>query len=129
PDPLHHPRHCPLQANYDLNHALLQDASYASLLRTTRPHYHQQITRLFEHQFPETVDTQPELIAYHYTKAERPEHALTYWQKAGERAVQLSANLEAISHLTTGLELLEMLPYTPERTRCALDLHTTLGSA
>ncbi|MBI3757847.1 MAG: AAA family ATPase, partial [Deltaproteobacteria bacterium] len=119
----------PPHAKYVFKHALLQDAAYASLLRSTRQHYHQQIAQLFEAQFPEMVETQPELVAYHYTKAERPEQALIYWQKAGERAVQLSANLEAIHHLTTGLELLSALPDTPEHAQRALDLHTAVGPA
>src|SRR4029450_7605955 len=55
--------------------------------------------------------------------------ALPYWQRAGERASQRSANLEAISHLTKGLEVLQTLPETPERTRQELDLQTTLGPA
>src|SRR5262249_435727 len=38
-----------------------------------------------------------------------------------------SANVEAISHLTKGLELLKTLPDTPERTQQELVLQTTLG--
>jgi predicted ATPase len=47
-----------------------------------------------------------------------------YWQRAGERAVERSAHVEAIGHLTKGLEVLQTLPDTPERTRheCLLQL-------
>src|SRR6266508_6183297 len=40
-----------------------------------------------------------------------------------------SAYLEAISHVTTGIELLRTLPETPEHTQQALILHITLGAA
>lgn len=119
----------PPRAKYVFKHALIQDAAYASLLRSTRQHYHKQIAQLFEHQFPEMVETQPEVVAHHYTEAGCPELAISYWQRAGHRAVQLSANTEAISHLTKGLQLLATLPATPEQARRELDLQTTLGPA
>jgi predicted ATPase len=56
-------------------------------------------------------------------------HSLPYWQRAGERAIQRSANVEAIEHLTRGLDILTTLPDTPERAQQELDLQTTLGSA
>ena len=33
--------------------------------------------------FPETLETQPELLAYHYTEAGLSQQALGYWQRAG----------------------------------------------
>ena len=76
---------------------------------------------------PELVETQPELLAHHYTEAGLHECAVAYWQRAGERAVQRSAYQEAISHFTQGLEALRTLPETPERARCELALHLALG--
>jgi predicted ATPase len=86
-------------------HALVQDAAYKSLLRTTRRHYHAQIARLFEQRFPEIAETQPELVAHHYTEAGDPEQALRYWHQAGRHAVRRSANAETIGHLTRGLKI------------------------
>ena len=84
---------------------------------------------MLEEQFPETVETQPELLAHHYTEAGLIEQAIPYWQQAGQRAIQRSANVEAISHLTKGLELLKTLPDTPERTQQELTLQIALGAA
>ncbi len=78
--------------------------------------------------FPETVETQPELVAQHYTEAGLIEQALPYWQKAGERASQRSAYVEAISHLTRGLEVLKTLPDTLERVQHELALQYALGT-
>ena len=107
-------RGLPPQATYLFKHALIQDAAYQSLLRSTRQQYHQRIAQVLAEQFPETAETQPELLAYHYTEAGLREQAIGYWQRAGERAIQRSAYAEAIAHLTKGLDLLRSLPHTPE---------------
>jgi TOMM system kinase/cyclase fusion protein len=119
----------PPQATYLFKHALIQETAYQSLLRSTRQQHHQRIAQVLEAHFPESCETQPELLARHYTEAGLSAQAIPYWQRAGERASQRSANLEAISHLTKGLEVLKALPETPERTRQELDLQTTLGPA
>src|SRR4029077_241299 len=97
-------RGLPPQATYLFKHALVQDAAYQSLLRSTRQQYHQRLAQVLEVRFPEIVETQPELLARHYTEPGRSGQSLPYWQRAGRRALQLSANPEAIGHLTSGLE-------------------------
>jgi hypothetical protein len=93
-------RGMPPQATYVFKHALIQDAAYQSLLKSTRQQYHQRIAQVLGAQFSELVETQPELLAHHYTEAGLAEQAIPYWQRAGERAVQRSANVEATGHLT-----------------------------
>src|SRR5206468_2026934 len=117
------------QARYVFKHVLIQDVAYQSLLKSKRQQYHQQIAQVLEERFPETKETQPELLAYHYTEAGFIIQAIPYWQRAGQRATQRSAYVEAIAHLTKGLELLKTLPDTPERAQQELDLQTTLGPA
>jgi class 3 adenylate cyclase/predicted ATPase len=114
---------------YVFKHALIQEAAYQSLLRSTRQQYHQRIAQVLEVQFPETVETQQELLAHHYTEAGLPAQAIPYWQQAGQRASARSAHVEAISHLTKGLEVLKALPDTPERAQRELDLQIALGLA
>jgi predicted ATPase/class 3 adenylate cyclase len=117
----------PPRARYIFKHALIQEAAYASLLKVTRQQVHQQTAQLLEAQFPETVETEPELVAHHYTEAGCYEQAVAYWQRAGQRAARRSANQEAISHLSEGLQLLALLPETPARTQQELDMQMTLG--
>jgi class 3 adenylate cyclase/predicted ATPase len=119
----------PPRATYLFKHALIQDAAYASLLKSTRQQMHQQVAEVLEAQFPETVATQPEVLARHYTEASFREQAIAYWQRAGQQAIQRSANPEAAQHLTTGLELLATLPETPARAQQELDLLIALGPA
>jgi class 3 adenylate cyclase/predicted ATPase/energy-coupling factor transporter ATP-binding protein EcfA2 len=122
-------RGLPPQSTYMFKHALIQDAAYQSLLKSTRQQYHQRIAQVLETRFPTVVETQPELVAQHYTAAGYTEQAVHYWQRAGEHASDHSAYLEAISHFTTGIELLTTLPETPEHTQQALTLHIALGAA
>jgi class 3 adenylate cyclase len=117
------------QAIYVFKHALIQDAAYESLLKSTRQQYHQRIALVLESQFPETAEAQPELLAQHYTEASLIEQAVGYWQKAGQRAVQRAAHVEAIRHLTKGLELLQTLSETPERTQREVDMHIAFGAS
>lgn len=119
----------PPQARYLFKHALVQDTAYQSLLKSRRQQLHQQVAQVLVEQFPETVETQPELVAHHYTEAGLIEQAIPHWRQAGERAVKRSANAEAISHLTKGLELVKMLPDTSDRAQQELLLQTTLGPA
>jgi tetratricopeptide (TPR) repeat protein len=120
-------RGLPPQATYLFKHTLIQEAAQQSLLRSTRQQYHQQIAQVLAERFPETVETQPELLAHHYTEAGMAAQSMPYWQRAGQHAIERSANVEAISHLTRGLEVFKTLPHTPERTHQELTLQLALG--
>jgi len=120
-------RGVPPQAHYVFKHALIQDAAYQSLLKSTRQRVHQQIAQTLEERFAEIRETQPELLAHHYTEAGLIGQALPYWQQAGERATQRSANAEAIGYLTKGLTVLDTLPDTLERAQAKLKLQLSLG--
>jgi predicted ATPase len=119
----------PPQATYRFKHALIQDAAYQSLLKSTRHQSHQRIAAVLEGRFPEIAATQPELLAHHHTAAGCTEQAVVYWQRAGEHASDRGAPLEAIRHCTTGIALLQTLPETPARTQQAVPLHLALGAA
>jgi predicted ATPase len=84
---------------------------------------------VLEAQFAETLETQPEVLAHHYTEAGLTAQAIPYWQRAGERAVGRSAHVEAIGHFRMALEVLELLPDAPERVRQELTLQRALGAS
>ncbi len=112
---------------YRFKHALIQDVAYQSLLRRERWQLHQDIARTLETQFPETVQTQPELIAHHYKEAGQVEPAIVYWQRSAEAAIARSAYKEAIAHLRQGLETLSELPDTLDHLKSELELQIALG--
>jgi DNA-binding winged helix-turn-helix (wHTH) protein/predicted ATPase len=114
---------------YAFQHVLIQEVAYQSLLTHTRQQLHRQVAEVLTAHFPDTASTQPERIAQHYTEAGLYALAVPYWQRAGERASQGSAYVEATSHLTRGLELLRALPDTPARAQSELRLLTRLRLA
>jgi predicted ATPase len=122
-------RGVPPQATYTFKHALIQDAAYQSLLKSTRQQYHQRIAHVLEEQFPETAEAEPELLAQHYTEAGLAEKAVHYWYHAGQSASERSAHMEVVSHLTKGLELLKTLPETPQRLQREVDMYIALGAS
>ena len=124
-----HQRGLPPKPTYVFKHALIQEAAYQSLLKATRQEYHRRIAEVVSDQFPDVAETQPELLAHHYTEAGIGAEAVPYWYRAGQRAIERAANVEAIGHLSRGLDALERLPDDAERARLELDLQIALGPA
>ncbi len=119
----------PPQAHYLFRQALIAEAAYQSLLKSTRQQYHQRIANVLGTQFSEIAERQPELVAHHYTSGGLYEQAVVYWEQAGQQAIAHSAYVEAIHHLNQGLALITALPETEKRIRQELLLLTALGSA
>ncbi len=122
-------RGVPPEATYSFKHALVQDAAYQSLLKSKRQRVHARIAEILEQRFPDTVETEPELLAYHYAEAGLAQPAVDHWLRAGKRAVRRSAHLEAIAHLEKGLAFLEALPDPANRLRREIDLQIARGMA
>jgi class 3 adenylate cyclase/tetratricopeptide (TPR) repeat protein len=122
-------RGTPPDAKYTFKHALVQDATYSTLLRSRRLQLHARIAAILEGQFPETVETRPELLAQHCAEAGMVENAVGYWLKAGQRAFARWALAEAISQLRKGLGLLSSMSDGPARQARELDLQIALGQA
>ena len=116
---------------YTFRHPLLRETAYQSLLRSRRQRYHQQIAEVLQ----SSGGFQPELVAHHYTEAGLPEKAVDYWHRAGQRALERSANVEGIRHITQGLAALEKLSTNVSTRKLEataqreLELQTILGSA
>jgi class 3 adenylate cyclase/predicted ATPase len=120
-------RGTPPQATYTFKHALVRDAAYESLLKSKRQELHRRIAEALERSFPERAEAEPELLAYHLCEAGSTEEAISYYRKAGERAAQRSANVEAMTHFERALDLLAMLPDSRKRDDAELDLRINLG--
>ena len=121
-------RGLPPQTTYVFKHALIQDAAYQSLLKSTRQQYHQRIAQVLEAQFPETAETQPELLAHHYTEAGLTEQAVHYWHQAA-RERSSARRMWKLSRTSSRARALQTLPETPERLQRELDLQIALGAS
>ena len=119
-------RGSPPYATYQFKHALVRDAAYGSLLRRRREELHARIAAVLEADFAEAVAVEPELLARHLTQAGLLEKAVPWWQRAGERATERSANLEAVAHLKRGIEVLGRLPESAGRDEQELLLQAAL---
>jgi tetratricopeptide (TPR) repeat protein len=122
-------RGVPPDATYQFKHALVQDAAYASLVRSRRQQLHGVIARALVEQFPETADIEPEIVAHHFTHAGLGNAAAEWWCKAGDRAMRASAYNEAIAHLDKGLTLANEFDDAPPSCRLRLRLCTTYAYA
>jgi class 3 adenylate cyclase/tetratricopeptide (TPR) repeat protein len=122
-------RGVPPDATYLFKHALVQDATYASLLKSRRQQLHASIARMLEERFPEVATTEPERLAHHYTEAGLAEPAVTYWRNAGELAISRSAISEAVAHLGRGLEVVAKLPDDRRRQQTEIQLRLSMGGA
>ncbi len=115
---------------YEFRHALLRDEAYQSLLKSTRQHYHQRIARALEEQFPQSVESEPEVIAHHAFRGEVWDKAVRYFRQAGSKASGRSAYREAVSCFEQALTALHHLPQNRGSLEQALairfDLRTSL---
>jgi predicted ATPase len=121
-------RGTPPEAVYTFKHALVQDAAHGSLLRGARQQLHARIAEALTAQFPELMDSQPELFAQHYAEAGLVEKSVTFWGKAGRRSAARSAMAEAASQFHKGLDQLALLPDSPERQLQELEFWIALGA-
>jgi class 3 adenylate cyclase/predicted ATPase len=118
----------PPKARYVFKHALIRDAAYEALLRSTRQLYHTHIAQVLE-RFPHMNEAKPEIIAYHYTEARVFAQAVPFWYQAAQRASRRTFPDEAMIYLNKGLVLIRALPESPEKTQQELDFLIDLGSA
>ncbi|MFT5504884.1 MAG: class 3 adenylate cyclase, partial [Gammaproteobacteria bacterium] len=103
-------RGTPPFASYLFKHALIQDISYASLLKSKKQLLHGKISKVLIETFPDLIETQPELAAHHLSEAGLISEAIKYWHLASELASSRAAPEEAYIHLGLALEGLKQLP-------------------
>jgi tetratricopeptide (TPR) repeat protein len=114
---------------YHFKHSLIQDTAYESLVRSTRIEFHKRIASALENQFSSIGRSQPELMARHYALSEQTVEAAAYWNLASERALQQSANLEALHHASEGLRYVADLVDDQQRNELLLSLYIHLSTA
>ena len=119
----------PPWTSFVFKHALVQDAAYSSLLRSTRQELHRRAAEVLEKNYPERARTEPEVVAHHDTHAGQALFGAKYWAAAALGALDRSANVEALSQAARGLELLAELPESEQRDRLELGLRILQGAA
>lgn len=116
------------QATYVFKHALVRDAAYESLLKSTRQELHSRIANAMVGRRAR-LQAEPEVLAYHYSEAGLYENAIKYFVAAAERALERSANWEVVGHVKNAMQALEALPDVAQRQQWELRLQLALGAA
>lgn len=113
---------------YSFRHALIQEAAYGLLLRTTRRTHHARIAEVIEAEFPAETERQPELLAYHHYEAGNAPQAIQYWMAAGNLAMLTSSSKEAVAHMDSAVAALDVIPESPEKNPLELQVRLTQGT-
>ena len=100
-------RGTPPEATYTFKHALVQDTAYESLLKSRRQQLHARIAEVLVGSFPDAAAANPEVVAHHYNEARLTEPAIRWWTKAGQKAADQSAIVEALATLQKALALID----------------------
>jgi len=115
------------EPDYIFKHALTQEVAYGTVLQDKRKALHERTAQAIESLYGTKLEDHYSELAYHYSRSGNTQKAVEYLGLAGQQAVRHSANAEAISHLTSALDLLKTLPDTPERAQQELALQIALG--
>jgi class 3 adenylate cyclase/DNA-binding SARP family transcriptional activator/predicted ATPase len=121
-------RGAPPDAIYRFKHALVQDAAYASLLRSRRGALHAKIVKELVALGVSEAEVKPELLAHHCAEAGMLEEAVRHYLKASEQAVSRSALSEAAVLLDQALEKVTQLPTGPRRDHMELEVQSARGA-
>jgi len=119
-------------SRYRFQHILFQRDLYYHLDAIEREYLHEavgnQLENLYGKSHPvEGVGDEISVdLAWHFEQAGLVTKATEYLQQAGNRAVSVSANEEAIAHFSKGLDLLETTPEHIERDQQELALQIAL---
>jgi class 3 adenylate cyclase/tetratricopeptide (TPR) repeat protein len=121
------------QATYRFKHALIQDAAYDSLLKSSRQGLHAQAAEILS----QSASPEPEAIAHHFTQAGLDDLAIEWWGKAGDQALRRSAFQEAIAQLGKAIALADKTGATARRSiggsavpnQRLTQLHVSYGNA
>ena len=116
------------EVEYIFKHALTQEVAYGTVLQDRRKALHERTARALETLHPARLAEHYSDLAHHYSRSSNMQKAVEYLELAGQQATQHAAYTEAISYLTTALELLKTLPDTPERARQELSLQIALAT-
>ncbi|MGC2491566.1 AAA family ATPase [Candidatus Binatus sp.] len=120
------------EVRFKFAHELIRRAVLDGQSAPRRQRLHLRVAETIEHLYRNALDDHVEDLAHHLWRAGAAADSgktIRYLQMAGEKAVQRSANAEAINHFRNALQLIKTRVETPERLRQELTLNTALGSS
>jgi len=112
---------------YGFRHALYQKLWHERVPMQQRQQFHLRIGERLEQAYGSRTREIAAELALHFEQGRDYRRTVQYLQQAAQNALQRSANKEAITHLTKGLELVTTFPQADERAQQELTLQIALG--
>jgi tetratricopeptide (TPR) repeat protein len=113
-------------AIYQFKHALIRDAAYEALLKSRRKELHRLVAQTIDEKLTALNETDPEVLARHWTEAGEIDRAIADWKRAGELAERRHAFIEALAGYRQSVSLLHQLPESSSRDRQELELYYSI---
>ncbi|MBN2006098.1 MAG: AAA family ATPase, partial [Anaerolineae bacterium] len=99
------------EREFIFHHQFTLGAAYTGLLRRARRVLHRRVAEALETLYPERIEENLGLLAYHWDQSEDVEQARNYLCRAAKQATAQFANAEAVDYLERALALIpETLP-------------------
>jgi len=99
------------ELEYIFKHALVQEATYESILLQKRRELHVRVAQVIENFFPERLEEFCSMLAHHYVKGEVWDKAQDYLFKAGDQAGRIAADSEALAYYKDGNPVRESVTF------------------
>ncbi len=116
-------------SQYRFRHSLLQHYLYHNISQSEREILHECVAQVLEQLYGGSGEEIAGQLAWHYEQAQVPDRAADHYLVAGQRAMRLFANDEAVKLLQHGLALLGTLPTCAGNTERTVKLQLALGKA
>jgi len=110
------------ELEYIFKHALTQEVAYNSLLQKRRKEIHEQIGMAIEELYPERLEEFYEMLAYHYSKSDNMDKAITYSNLSADKAVKKYSHWEAYYFYRNVYDMIEKHPDMESKTKEKMDL-------
>jgi class 3 adenylate cyclase/tetratricopeptide (TPR) repeat protein len=111
---------------FNFRHALIQETTYAGMLRSHRRTQHARLVDVLEGEHGDRLTNRIEALALHACRGEAWEKAARYGRDAGRKAAARSANQEAVQFFEQAMDALTRLPESGEVLRDSVDLRFDL---
>ncbi len=103
------------EKTYQFKNVITQEVTYKRLLLKQRTILHNLVGETIEALYPERLEEQFEVLAYHYSRSANREKALHYLELVGDKAARNFALVDARTYYKDAMELIDAHPTTDEQ--------------
>ena len=115
-----------LETRFEFSHELVRQVVINGQSAPRRQRLHLEVAGAIERVYADAREEHCAELAHHYERGGDARQAVEYLGRAGSRAAYQLAHSDAIGYWTRALELLNLLPESPERDRRELDLRRSV---